>query len=107
MQSKHKLILVTLLSATLAGCAGLNGFWDDLRGTPKYYSYSNRERPIELLPVFPRHCIGADTEVLDISQCNMASASCYQLDTGSWCSSPYTVADTNYMPVEPYAEPQK
>ena len=109
MQSKYKLILLMLASAALGGCAGLNGFWDDLRGTPQYYSYSDRERPLALTPAFPRQCIGDDQRVLEFGQCAASSGSCYQLIDGAWCTAPYTVAETNYAPPEAQTvpEPQK
>lgn len=80
--------LITLAAvALLGGCAG---FWDDLRGTPKYYSYSNRPVPLEETPAFPRHCLAEDPLMAGLGQCIEQGVHCYQLDSGDWCAGPYS-----------------
>jgi len=87
---KGKLFLAAALSITLGGCAGFDGFWDDLRGTPKYYSYSKRSLPVEEIPAFPRYCLANDVPMAGLGQCMEQGVHCYQLDTGAWCAGPYS-----------------
>jgi hypothetical protein len=71
-------------AALTSGCAGFDGFWQDLRGTP--VTYSTRSIPLEEMPAFPRYCLAGDSETPDQSQCLVDDAACYQLDTGNWCT---------------------
>ncbi|WP_193165041.1 hypothetical protein [Microbulbifer hainanensis] len=83
---KNNLLIVALItSCLLGGCAGMDGFWCDLRGTPQYY-VSQRTVPLQEVQAFPRQCLAGDSEILDLAQCSTMSAACYQLDTGSWCT---------------------
>lgn len=87
---KSKLAIPAALAAALllGGCAGMDGFWDDLRGTPQYYS--TRTIPIEEMPAFPRHCLPGDAPMAGLGQCVEQGVHCYQLDTGDWCAGPYS-----------------
>lgn len=86
MRSNCNLILALVVSALLGGCSGFQGFRDDLCGNPRYYSYSDRERPLALMPAFPRKCLGNDQLVMEFGQCAMTGGSCYQLIDGAWCA---------------------
>ncbi|WP_250459575.1 hypothetical protein [Microbulbifer litoralis] len=81
---KSKLAIVPILVGLLGGCAGWDGFWGDLKGTPD--GYTRRDVPLSELQAFPRHCLAGDTEVMALADCPMGYAACYQLDTGNWCS---------------------
>ncbi|MEW5251310.1 hypothetical protein [Microbulbifer discodermiae] len=107
MQSRASCLCLTAAVA-VAGCAGPDGLWDDIRGTPQYYTYSNRDLPWELQPAFPRQCIGNDILVVDFTDCDaLADAICYQLDNGEWCMQGYTYAEVVELPPETPAEPLK
>lgn len=81
-----KFIFAIALSAALGGCAG---FWGDLSGNPP--RDGRLSVSIQELPAFPRQCLNGDRETPDLAQCSsMESATCYQLDTGAWCSGPGT-----------------
>lgn len=101
---KSKLLLSAALAASvlLGGCAGMDGFWDDLRGTPQYYS--QRSVPIEEMPAFPRYCLPGDAEVEQYGQCAAAEIHCYQRDIGSWCAGPYSPFVISYMPDRMYSK---
>lgn len=87
---KSKFSITALAAASLlGGCAGWDGYWNDLCGTPQVYTHQSI--PVEEMPAFPRHCLPGDMEVGGYSQCAMGDSACYQLDTGNWCTSAYAV----------------
>lgn len=88
MQSKCTLPLLIAVGGLLGGCAGMDGFWDDLRGTPQVYTH--RSIPIEEVPAFPRNCLAADPEFTEREQCLAVQGACYQLDYGNWCAGDYS-----------------
>ncbi|MGL6161498.1 hypothetical protein [Microbulbifer sp.] len=83
MKSKSAITAIAA-AALLGGCAGWDGYWNDLCGTPQVYTH--QAIPLEEMPAFPRHCLPGDTEVMAYSQCPVGEAACYQLDTGNWCT---------------------
>lgn len=83
---KAGLLAAVALASTLGGCAGFDGFWNDLRGTPQYYT--QHARPLEQLEAFPDSCLKGDVETPELAQCSAANPACYQLDNGLWCSGP-------------------
>ncbi|MFC6634742.1 hypothetical protein [Microbulbifer taiwanensis] len=76
------------VAVLLSGCAGFDGFWDDLRGTPQVYTH--RAVSIAEMPAFPRHCLAEDMPMAGLGQCIERGVHCYQLDTGDWCAGPYS-----------------
>ncbi|WP_323846832.1 hypothetical protein [Microbulbifer magnicolonia] len=85
---KGRALIALVPAVILGGCAGFDGFWDDLRGTQQ--AYTHRTVPVEEKPAFPRHCIEADTPMAGLGQCMEQGVHCYQLDNGDWCAGPYS-----------------
>ncbi|SFC58457.1 hypothetical protein SAMN05660479_02001 [Microbulbifer thermotolerans] len=82
---KSKFLPVLPLALLLGGCSG---FWNDLCGTPQFYTHSSI--PVELAPAFPHECFTGDMPAAGPAMCIEEGVHCYELDNGDWCAGPYS-----------------